>query len=365
MFRKEVIFIASPLIVFSQTFKYHVFLQGKLDYGDLFYNGRDYQIKNDLYIRRFGLKLEFQPVRSIKTVAKIEGANLFRNYKSGKSKNFPNKFLVKKLYIRWDIFKNFSLEIGRDKKPFSREGLVSSEKLLLVDKTSLTSEVEKFFGDYYANQVEVIYKPVKSAKLYLSTFYGWYLRDENPFGKKLTVKPNRYWLKNFVGRFEFSPPSWEERKKDNTTFGRKTITFGVSYAYIGSLEVEGKRALGYADGFDIFFRSPKTSLGVFTAFAEYDRLKYLLAASQNFWLEGFQFQFGFRPKFEPFKKPVELALGFEKLEKHPSETVYRYSTNLNWYPSKHFKVALGVEEDNNLKLGKAAIVETLMVQCSF
>ena len=273
--------------------------------------------------------------------------------------------MIKKLYISWEVSKFLTLKVGRDKKPFSREGLNSSRKLLLTDKTELFSKVKKFFGDYYANQVEIVFKPVKFAKIYASTFYGWHLRDKTPFGKKFFVKPKEYWFRNFVGRLEISPPGWEELKKNNTTFGKRTLVLGFSYAYVGSLEYKNKSANGYATDIDLFFRSPKTEIGKFVASFEFDRVKYLLSEGANRYLEGFQSQLGFRPVFKPFGKPLEFALGFEKLNEHPKEVLYGYETNLNCYFNKNLKLTFGVEDLNNLKLGKASLTETFQVQYTF
>ena len=359
------ILLVFPFLTFGFSFKYHIYLQGRYDRGELKLSPTGFQQKGDLYLRRVGAIFKFDPTKVLRFVVKLESVNLFRNYKGGKEEYFPKKVLVKKLYLKWEISKYLSLKLGRDKKPFSREGLNSSLRLLLVDKTVLFSEVKKFFGDYYAPQGEVIFQPKRFLKIYLATFYGWSVRDKNPFGKNLTIKPKRYWLNNFVGRVEFSPRGWEEKKKGNTTFGKRVFVLGFSYAYIGSMEYKRKRALGWATEGDLFFRSPKTAIGRFTAFLEYDRVKYNLSLLGNRSLEGFQTQLGFRPKFKPFGKDIEFGLGFEDIQKHPGRGKYIYEGALNLYPSKNLKLTLGVENVNDLKVGKGALTETLQVQYTF
>ena len=362
-YRKFLLFL--PFLTFGVSFKYRFYLQGRYERGDLKLSPAGFQQKGDLYLRRVGAIFKVNPLKGLQFVNKLEAENLFRNYKGGKEEYFPKKVLLKKLYLKWEISKYLSLKLGRDKKPFSREGLNSSLRLLLVDKTALFSEVKKFFGDYYAPQWEVIFQPKRFLKIYLATFYGWSVRDKNPFGKNLTIKPNRYWLNNFVGRVEFSPRGWEEKKRSNTTFGKRVFVLGFSYAYIGSLEYKGKSALGWATSGDLFFRSPKTAIGRFTTFLEYDRVKYILSLSGDRSLEGFQTQLGFRPKFKPFGKDIEFGLGFVELQNHPGKGKYIYSGALNFYPSKNLKLTLGVENVNDLKVGKGALTETLQVQYTF
>ena len=56
-----------PFLTFAVPFKYHFYLQGRFDYGDLLYKGNDYEQKSDFYIRRFGLKFEVKPLKFLKS----------------------------------------------------------------------------------------------------------------------------------------------------------------------------------------------------------------------------------------------------------------------------------------------------------
>ena len=330
---------------------------------------RIFKDRCDNFIRRLEVKFRYRPWRDLLLLTKLATANLFRNYYGGKEKLKPKKVVFKKLFLRWNLNRSLSLEVGRDKKPFSRIGLNSSERTLFADKAKLFLDLKKVIGDYYSEQVGAVFKPSPEWKLFLATSYGWSLKDKNLLPKGARLSEKSYWLNNLWGRFEFSPPGWGERKKNNTTFGGKTLSVGLSIG--GFWNLEEKTAGGNRDlkvllrEADIFFRSPKWSLGRLTLLGEYDKADYLLKGVPNRSLEGFDFQFGFRPMDE---KLFELGLDFEDIQKHPGgveEKIYRGGFNL--YPLNRLKVSYTYTyTDWNGKFSdKPQRVHTIQLQITF
>ena len=325
----------------NRSIFYKGFIQFRTDCGELLFKKDHFSDRCDSYIRRAEVKFRFHPSGGFYIYAKLAADNLFRNYYAGKEKLKPKKVVFKKLYALWKVDKEFLVEFGRDKKPFSRIGLSSAERTLLADKAETFLAFKKALGDYYAEQLEIFLKPIDGWKFYLATSYTWSLKDKNLLPKGYKLSESSYWLNNLWGRIEFSPKGWEEGKKNNTTFGKKVFVLGLSTAGFWNLKANtssGKRNLKVlAEEVDLFFRSPRWEMGRFTLLGEYERVEYLLKGLPNSSLEGFDAQVGFRPGNQ---RLWELGADYERLQKHPAgteENIYRAGFNL--YPIKHLKVS--------------------------
>ena len=359
-----------PLLTIGGSFKYSGFFQWRLDYGDLQKTSHGYSSKTDLYLRRFELKTVLKPRRGIKIVSKLALDNWFRNYKGGKGYNFPKKVLIKKLFLQLEPSKYLTLRVGRDKKPYSGEGLSSSSKLLLVDKSYLFRKVKKSFGDYYGNQLEVELKiPQRGLKFSIATAYGWGFKDFNPYRKKYRLTSKRYWLNNAFLRVEYIPPTLKGDTKALNTFGGKTFRIGLSYAYAGNLELktQGGNYGGIArlEEGDILFRTPKWKVGTFSLYGEVDRLAYRFGGNvENYLLEGFELQGGYRPPWVFKGIKSETALGFERITTHPgSKNEYIYGGNVNFYFPKGVKLTLALTD--RVSGGEAQKVFSFQLQWVF
>jgi hypothetical protein len=265
---------------------------------------------------------------------------------------------------------HLTLKVGRDKKPYSGEGLSSSSKLLLLDKSYLFRKIKKSFGDYYANQLEVMFKiPQKGLRFSIATSYAWHFKTRNPLVKKYPVSLKRYWFNNLFFRFEFVPKPLKGDLKSLNTFGGKTFRLGASYGYVEDLEL--KTSKGNFNGvarlseIDLFYRSPKTDKGIFTLYGEVDKLSYTFGGSvKNYYLEGFEVQGGYRPPLVFKGIKTETALGFEKITTHPgSKTDYIYEGNVNFYFPKEVKLTLGVSD--KVSSGKAQEIYSFQFQWTF
>jgi len=353
----------------NKYLSYGGFIQLRTDCGELLFQKDHFTNRCDSFIRRAELKFKFQPTNRFYIFTKLAADNLFRNYYGGKKRTKPKKIVFKKLYLAWKADKKLLLEVGRDKKPFSRIGLSSSERTLLADKAELFLKFKKAVGDYYATQLEILLKPLRGWRLYAATAYSWSLKDKNLLKGTYNLSEDGYWLNNLWGRIEYSPKGWEERKRDNTTFGKKALSIGVSAAGFWNLNVYtpgGKRDVKMiAREADFFFRSPRWVWGRLTLLGEYEKVKYLVEDLPDSSLEGFDLQIGLRPGRQ---KLWELGVDYEDIQQHPGgkrEEIYRAGFNL--YPVSHIKVSYTFSYTDWRKkfADKPQRVHTLELQLTF
>jgi hypothetical protein len=356
------------LISFSGNLQYTGFFQLRFDYGDLLKNTRGYSEREDLYLKKFEFKNTYKVNKKLKLVSKFALNNWFKNYSRESQKDTPYTVKVKKLFLLLRLNKGLSIQLGRDKKPYSGEGLASSTKLLLIDKSFLFKKIKKSFGDYYGEQLQITLKQPKSGiKLSIATAYTWSFRKYNPLKKKFSVSTERKWLNNLFLRLEFNPI--EGDTKSLNTFGGRTLNFGLSYGYAEDMEL--KTSDGVYDGVahlsevDFLFRSPKTDKGIFTLYGEADRMKYLIGGSnKNYSVEDFHVQGGYRPPFSISAAKLEVGLGFEKYDIHPkSKSDYAYEGAINLYLPKRIKLSFGISD--KISDGEGSDIYSLQCQWIF
>ncbi len=362
-----------PLSGFALIFspKVEVLIQPRLDYGDLYFTDGSFKKEKDFYLRRFELKIS-QKVGEVKLFAKLAANRFFENYLKGKKENYPHIVYIKKLYALWNYKPSFKLLVGRDKKPFSRAGLNSSETLLLVDKPQLFLDLKTWPGDYYAAQIEaqgflkggtVRYR-IATANAYRFEVYN-HLNAQN-------VHVNQALGNNWFFRLELSPKGWVERKINNTTLGKRFITFGLSAGYLGNFKAtyHGITTSGYATlrGIDFSFRLP-SKVGNIVFSSEYLKGKYHLSKLENKTTEGFYVQGGYLLPFKVFNTFLETAFRFEKITNHPGDKrSYIYTFGFNDYlKGKRLKFSYDWSYIGNVNTfeGKDQIINRFQVQIVF
>jgi len=351
LFPLTVVYAAAGTPMFKDV---HLLIQARYDYGDLLYDGGNFHKKGDFYIRRFRFILKKKLSKYFSVKLNLAADRWFQDYKKGKEEQTPKRVVFKELYIEWKPSKNFYISIGRNKKPITRAGLNPSKDLLLIDKPQLYLELKKFLGDYYANQVETGGFLLGGVLRYrIATAYAYPFHKYNGLSKT-SVHLRENFFNNYFVRLEFSPPGWVEKNTNNTTFGKRALSFGLSYGYLGKFSVYRgenlEKAAGYLDGFDFFVRKPKLLNGSWVFLYEYLRGKYTIAKGDNISKDGFYFRLGYRPYLH-LKFPLEMGAGFEDINSHPgAKREYIYESCLNLYsPSGRFKFTLDFSIARNIR----------------
>ena len=331
------------------------FLQERLDLGDLQFKSSSFKWRKDIYTRRldFIFKGYINPI-DFKLELSLD--RWFQNYLNGKSINYPNKLIVKIALLRWNFSKNFYFSIGKAKKPFSRVGLVSSKNLLLIDKPELFFKLKHFLGNYYSAQFLVGGNFLQnSLKWQVATAYSYEFHNYNKLKVK-TIHMGRYLFNNIFIRFTFSPQKWLEEKSNNTTFGKRALSIGVSYGYLGDFYIYRNgicsKGVGILEDVDFFIRKPNFVKGSLVLSYEYQKGKYILAKLANRGVEGFYTEIGYRPYFLNFKGlPLEFAFRFEDISFHPGRVrEYIYNEGLNIYSlNKKLKFTYNLQIINHIR----------------
>ncbi len=325
-----------------------LFIQLRLDTGGLLYD-KTFKDRVDLYIRRFEVGFECKPRREISLSFKAAADRWFQNYKGFKKETFPKRVVIKKAQITLKVSPNFSVFLGRGKKPFTRTGLNPSSDTLLVDKPLLFLKLKEWLGDYYATRIGVRSDLFKNhLRITLATAYSYGFRNYNDL-KGYSVSTRQNLLNNiFLNAAIYPLRGWKEGKISNAAEGGKTLSLNLSYGYLGKASVsdgaQRARLTTRTEGAEFFFRKPLRNGISVTLTGGYLKGNYRSSLFQTRSLEGFYLRGGVLFGKPPLK--VQPTFGVENIEDHPGLKVEKiYTLGVNLFPKKRVKLALNLSKE--------------------
>ncbi len=325
----------------SPSLKVKLRIQPRLDAGEIFKSGGSYQRRSDFYIRRARLeaskKWKGVPFgKWVKTNITLEMDKGERDYDYKKGSKGFTAFSPGVLYAYgdWKITDEFSILLGKKKKPYSRVSLTSSSRQLIIERPVSTETAKKWLGDYYGNQIMIHGKIQEGILRYMvAVSDGSTIEKKNKTGGSTVT--SRVNLGNFLGvRIEVSPPGFIEKKKDDTGIGEKNrgsvVSLGGSYAKNGSFDVDSTRGeSATVTGADLFARL-NVGPGVLSFLAEYVSMSYeKLGKRERGWFVqgGYLVNLGKPGKIEP-------AIRYEQVETGSNRETY-FTAGFNHYIKSH------------------------------
>jgi len=220
-------------------------LQPRLDWGDLTRSrdGSRYETESDIYLRRSRLEFEGSLIKNLKFAIHLSGD------KWGQ-KGHDDEIELFYAYLDYKFLDELSLRAGKAKLPYSRVSLTSSAYQLLIERPVSTEATKRIFDDYYQPNLLLHGKFLGGIIAYNLAFGdGWEegktLRTGNTVHKANPL---------VVGRIEFSPPGWIEKRKSDAHLGKgKHLSLGLHYAFQNSIEYRENRFEEDRDllGFDL------------------------------------------------------------------------------------------------------------------
>ncbi len=272
------LFLLPFALSFGQDLKVKVRLQPRFDFGSLTVNssGQDF----DAYLRRVRLSFK-KKVGNLLLDLTLKADKAYRDFDAykGVKSHHGVKVGIHYAFADWKVSKGFSLLIGIKKKAYTRQGLVSSSRQLLIERAHLVETAKKWLGDYYDFQV-MFHGKIKDGvfRYMVSLSDGQSVENKN---KLNGIKKERGGM--VALRLEFSPPNWIEKKKDDTTIGKgRAISFGISYASNNNLKYKNQNTYATFVGGDLFFRYKNL---VFSG--EYLKMEYKnFKKEEGFYVQG-------------------------------------------------------------------------------
>lgn len=214
-----------------------VMLQPRFDYGDLIENsaGTSYEREGDLYFRRARLYVKGNFFENLKYNLTLDADKWD---KTGNTDSVNLHYA----YLRYHYKDELNIEIGKHKLPYSRIALTSSSKQLIIDTPASVGAAKDLFGGYGQFMVMADGK-INKLKAGEIKYYVAFA-DGIAEGTALTSNPAPVRTAHnagavIIGRVEFSPTGYTEKKKSDAHLGKgKHLTIGFNYAFQHSIEFD-------------------------------------------------------------------------------------------------------------------------------
>ena len=307
-----------------------VLVQPRLDFGDLNItrDGSRYESESDLYIRRAHLKFNGSLIKNLKYALHLSGDKW-------EQKGHDDKIQLFYAYLDYTFLKELALRGGKAKLPYSRVSLTPSTSQLLIETPVSTEAAKKVFSSYYQPHLLLHGKFLGGILAYKGACGdGWEggktLRAGNTVHKANPL---------FVGRIEFSPPGWIEKRQSDAHLGQgRHLTLGANYAIQDSIEY---REIAFEEDRDLLGFDLSGHWKGITAQFEYNQWRQDFAepAKRNVEPRGWYLQGGyFIGAIQGRNINLEPAVRYEEYDqdsnaKHKKEKLW--TVGLNWYAKGH------------------------------
>ena len=304
----------------DDTISFKVRLQPRADLGDLTSGDEaDYRRQLDLYIRRSRLEVYGRPVDGVSYILAVAGDRWGRRGSSG------GVDLAYAL-VNYGFSDAAQLRAGLAKLPFMRGALVSSSRILLIERTRTVATVGAAFGRYITPHLTLHGKlKRKSVRYYLAVMDGQQPGDSDKFAGTAASASEH---PGVVFRVQFSPEEWVEGRESDSHLGvGRHLTLGLNGALQNGIEFAAGAEDRRVWGGDLSFH-----LGGLTFQFEYlrvDRSGPSDASPAGWYVQAGNYHS--RLKIEP-------AARFERFDADlPGglDLVTIYTGGLNWYRHGH------------------------------
>ena len=304
----------------DDTLEFKVRIQPRADIGQ-FSAGDDYSNQLDLYIRRSRLELLGRPTDGVFYILGLSGD---RRGQRGASAGGD----VAYAFVDYQLGTSSShVRAGLLKLPFSRGALVSSSRILLIERSMSVSTAAGAFGPYITPHLALLGQlGAGSFRYTLALMDGLQEGDADRFsGLDVATSENP----GFVARLEYSPAGWLEGRESDAHLGvgrHLTVAIngvaqsGIEFPDVGS---EDRRVLGG----DLSFHHGELSFQ--TEYLRVDR-NGLTDTSPS----GWYLQVG---RYVP-RLQLEPAIRFERFDADldgGNDVTTIYSGGLTWYRLGH------------------------------
>jgi phosphate-selective porin len=215
-------------------------VQPRLDYGDLLVSrdGRTFDTSRDIYLRRVRASLTGTVLSRFHYVLTLDGDRVSQNGR-------PNQVSVTDAAVDFRVADALVIRAGRAKLPFTRIGLTSSARQLLVDRPIFIDAARGLFTDVNQANLLVRGRLLDGAIAYYGAVAdGWssgaQIYSSGTDRPAVTVRDSGIL---WVARLELSPPGLAESHKSDSHIGSGYhLTIGgnlVSQQNIAYAEVDG------------------------------------------------------------------------------------------------------------------------------
>ena len=304
----------------DNSIKFKVRIQPRLDLGDhKGAAGDGYATRLDLYIRRSRLEVSGRPTDDMFYVLGASGDRAGqRGSSAGAELNYA--------FVNYRLAPSIEVRAGLVKLPYSRSALVSSSRLLLIERTQTVNTAASAFGSYIAPHLALHGRWHTGAIGYsLALMDGLQPGDADRLsGQNVSASGTP----GLVGRFEISPDGWVEGGESDSHLGvGRHLTVGVNGALQSGIEFGAATEDRLVIGGDISFHQSGVSF-----LSEYLRVNR--NGADDVAPAGWYTQVGVYIadlKLEP-------AVRFERYDADlpgGSDVTTAYTGGLNWYRHGH------------------------------
>ncbi|MCH8991584.1 MAG: hypothetical protein IIA44_07550 [Acidobacteria bacterium] len=307
----------------DDSIRFKVRIQPRADAGDFTTaTGNGYHTQLDLYIRRSRLEIVGRPTDGVLYVLAVSGDRAGQRGASAASARVAYAFVNYQL-----LAPAMELRAGLVKLPFSRGALVSSSRILLIERAFNSSTAAATYGRYITPCL-TLHGRLRQGRIGYSVAVmdGFQAGDSDSrfSGTTVTASDNP----GFVARFEYSPGSWIEGRQSDSHLGvGRHLTVAANAALQRGIEFETGRENRLVMGGDISFHRQALSLQVEYLRVDRDGPSDLSPA-------GWYIQAGYylaALKLEP-------ALRYERFDADlpdGSDVTTVHTVGLNWYRHGH------------------------------
>jgi hypothetical protein len=199
---------------------FKVRVQPRLDFGDFADSaGDEYETQQDFYIRRNRLEVVGRPLPDVLYILAVSGD---RSGQRGASSDAKMAYA----FVDYKLATTARLRAGLVKLPYARGALVSSSRLLLIERTQTANAAASAFGSYITPHL-TLHGKLRDG----SVGYSVALTDGLQPGDTDRLSPQSVSASDpgFVSRFTFSPKGWIEKRGSESHLGEgRHLTLGFN-----------------------------------------------------------------------------------------------------------------------------------------
>ena len=310
----------------DDSISFKVRIQPRADVGQ-FAAGDDYSNQLDLYMRRSRLELLGKPTEGVFYILAVSGDRWGQRGASGGGD-------VAYAFVNYRLSGSADIRAGLVKLPFSRGALVSSSRILFIERSLTVSTVAGAFGPFITPHLS-LHGRLKNGSLgySLALMDGLQPGDSDRFsGTAVGASENP----GLVARFEFSPAGWVEGREADSHLGLgRHLTVAVNGALQSGIELNSGTEDRFVMGGDLSLHRAGLSLQT-----EYLRVER--DGPTDISPSGWYLQVGrYMPRLQ-----LEPAIRFERFDADlagGSDVTTIYTGGLTWYREGHdFKFAANI-----------------------
>lgn len=304
----------------DDSIQFKVRVQPRADFGDFSSaDGSDYRSQLDLYLRRSRLEASGRPAEGVNYVLAVAGDRWGQRGSSGSGE-------LTYAFVNYHLAPAVEVQAGLAKLPFVRSTLVSSSRILLIERTKTANAAAAALGRYITTHLALHGRLSDSMVGYsLAVTDGFQQGDSDSFTDS-TVSESDH--PGFVGRVEISPRGWIEGRPSDSHLGvGRHLTLGINGAFQSGIDFGAGQEDRLVFGGDLSFHRGGLSLQ-----SEYLRVDR--DGPIDFAPAGWYAQLGYYfagPQLEP-------GIRFERYDADlpgGGDTTTTYTGGLNWYRHGH------------------------------